>query len=81
MHLYSTISAGFSNAFLRGAVCIFHSEVLVMAEGCKVHHASRKKMANTVFSLNHDPLWVSHFDSLPSYVTGCRWCVNAFQCT
>ena len=39
IHFYSTIPAGFSNTFLRGTVCVFRFEVLMMAEECEVHHA------------------------------------------
>lgn len=39
IHFYSTIPAGFSHTFLRGTECVFHFEVLMMAEECKVHRA------------------------------------------
>lgn len=39
IHFYSTVSAGFSNTFLRETVCVFHFEVLMMAEEGKVHCA------------------------------------------
>lgn len=82
IHFYSTISAGFSTTFLRGTVYVFHFEVLLVAEECKsAPCGARKKMANTVFNLNSAPLWVSHYDSLLSSVSGCCWCMNALQCT
>lgn len=49
-HFYSLILAGFSHTFLSGTEGVFHFEILVVAEKCKVPHVHPKRSCQLLCS-------------------------------